>query len=689
MTRAHRAGWALLVSSTLGSAFVALLVWPRLFDSTPPGLGRLVAARCDGALDAPCAVKTLALGTGRYWLHASAPTVDRLSVEIQTLPRDQAPAVLLLGGGGGKLAVAVERADGRSGWQSVATSGESRGQRRRVLSLAGIHVGDRIRVSLAREPGSGDSQGGLQLDEIGLFTSEHRLLADARSFLTGVPDRRLYNGLLTRACQWLAVLGALGAFLVPAGPRASWARAAFVLALTLAVACLELWVLHNPYWFHARDLRVMLASGPVQEGIGANLNYGMYLGSRLLQGEGVTFGPRWVPWERMPGYAFFGALAGLIAGYKTDIFTIGLFSIALHVAFLGIANAAFAAAAAHVMHPGVAVAAALAVTFMPNQLANTQADSIMVPIYLLTAAALCLYLDRERLGGWPPFHCHLLVHLAFALWFVTRPEGVVGWAAISAILYFRRWRYLALPAVLYLAIGLPWALYKRQYTGEFSMTTNTVGDNAWIGLWQVPNKFRWQTADASYFEWAERVGVPAMSQQASSKALREVARFSLTYPVYVVHLFLHKFVLFVDAHAFTGNVTFPRLDYNRLSGPGVFALLCVVALGLTLPHEGRRTLLLGWPLFFNVTLFLLFFWDGMRHTAPVTAALFVTAIPVLAEPGFYRALASRRRRAASVVAAFVAAWFVLRWADAALLASDAWRYWTPFLDPAPFAWYLR
>ena len=25
----------------------------------------------------------------------------------------------------------------------------------------------------------------------------------------------------------------------------------------------------------------MLASGPVQEGIGANLNYGMYLGSRL------------------------------------------------------------------------------------------------------------------------------------------------------------------------------------------------------------------------------------------------------------------------------------------------------------------------------------------------------------------------------------------------------------------------
>jgi hypothetical protein len=340
------------------------------------------------------------------------------------------------------------------------------------------------------------------------------------------------------------------------------------------------------------------------------------------------------------------------------------------------------------MHPGVAVAAALVVAFMPNQLANTQADSIMVSIYLLTAAALCLYLERER-RGWPPLGYHALVHLAFALWFLTRPEGVVGWAAISAILYYKRWRYLALPAALYLAIGLPWALYKRQYTGEFSMTTNTVGDNAWIGLWQVPSQFRWQTADASYFEWADSVGVPSMTQQASSRALREVARFGLTYPVYVAHLFVHKFVRFVDVRAFNGNVTFPRLDYDRLSGPGVFALLCAVALALALPHEGRRTLLVGWPLYFNVTLFLLFFWDGMRHTAPVTASLFVTAIPVLAEPGFYRALSRRWRRAAAVVAVFVAAWFGLHWLDAALLASDEWRYWTPFLDPAPFAWYLR
>ncbi len=133
---------------------------------------------------------------------------------------------------------------------------------------------------------------------------------------------------------------------------------------------------------------------------------------------------------------------------------------------------------------------------MPNQLANTQADSIMVAVYLLTAAALCLYLERERSVGWPPFGYHLLVHLAFALWFLMRPDGVVGWAALSLILYWRASRYALLPAALYVAIGTSWGVYKGRYTGEFSMTTNTVGDNAWIGLWQVPSQFRWQTADA-------------------------------------------------------------------------------------------------------------------------------------------------------------------------------------------------
>ena len=88
-------------------------------------------------------------------------------------------------------------------------------------------------------------------------------------------------------------------------------------------------------------------------------------------------------------------------------------------------------------------------------------------------------------------------------------------------------------------------------------------------------------------------------------------------------------------------------------------------------------------------LFLLFFSDGMRHVAPCSAALLVTSIPPLLEAGFYRALGRRWRVTLAVAASFVAVWFLAHWADRALLGSDSWRYWTPFLDPAPFAWYLR
>jgi hypothetical protein len=689
VTGVQHVGWAALVVASVGSAAVTLVVWSRLFDSTPAGVGTLVSARCEGSAGTACTVKSLAISTGRYWLDASAGEANRLSLDFELPATRGAARALLLGAGATGLAAAVEYAPGGSSWLPVETHESGGGARRRVLQLSGIAGGGRVRVTLVRQDDSGEPGEGIRVEEVGLFATDDALLTDARGFLRDVPDRQLYNGLLARACLWFAGLGTLGAFCVRSGRAASWARGAFVVFLTLAATSMELWVEHNPYWYRARDLRVMLASGPVQHGIGANLNYGMYLGSRLLQGEGLTFGPGWVPWERMPGYGCFGALAGLVAGWKTDIFTIGLVSIELHLLFFALASAAFVTAAARVMRPGLAVGAAVLVIFMPNQLANTQADSIMVPCYLLTAAALCLYLDRERRGTAIPIGHHLLVHLSFALWFLMRPEGVVGWADLSLILYWRSPRYLALPAALYLAIGLSWGAYKRQYTGEFSMTTNTIGDNAWISLWQAPNKFRWQTADDSYFEFETHLDAKPRSKRASDAALREVARFAATYPVYVAHVALHKFVAFVDLNVFNGTVSYPRVVYERLRGPTVWFLMGVVALSLVLPYEGRRALLLGWPLLFNLPLFLFFFSDGMRHVAPVTTSLLVTGVLPLLEAGFYRTLATRRRRVLGVATAFVALWFVMHWADAALLASDRWRYWTPFLDPAPFQWYLR
>lgn len=679
MSRWQRTAAAVLTTGIALAAFVATLVWPRLFASTPDGVGRLLASSCGDGPSRGCVTKPLEISPGRYWIEAGASTADRLTLEFE-VGGGAAARALLLPARADALAVSVRGPNA----VAVRATEAGGGFRRRVLRFEGA-VGGRLAVTLERPPGSSEV---LRVEELGVFASDARLLRDERPFLRSLPDRRVYYGLLGRGCLGLAVIGLLAAFLLPARLARPMA-AAFALTLTLAVAALELWLVHNPYWHHSRDIRVMLATGPVQEGVGANLNYGMYLGSRLLQGEGITFGPGWVPWERTPGYAFFGALAGLLAGYRTDIFSIGVQLVMMHVLFLAVANALFVSAASRVVRPPAALAVALAIAFMPNQLANTQVDSIMVAVYLLTAAALCRYLDRSRAGVVPPLADHLLVHGAFALWFLMRPDGMAGWAAVSLLLYWRRWRRLALPAVLYLAIGLSWGAYKYRYTGEFSMTTNTVGDNAWIGLWQVPHKFRWQTADPSYFAWADAKGVPPTSKLASDTALREVARFALTYPVYAVHLVVHRLLEFVDVNSFNGVLSYPHVVYERLRGAGVAALVFVFAACLVLRHEAPRTLLVGWPILFNLPLFLVFFSDGMRHVAPVTAALFASTLPSLLEPTFYQTLWRRRRAAAAIATGVMVLWLGGRWVDRALLASDSLRYWTPFLDPAPFDWYLR
>jgi hypothetical protein len=265
-----------------------------------------------------------------------------------------------------------------------------------------------------------------------------------------------------------------------------------------------------------------------------------------------------------------------------------------------------------------------------------------------------------------------------------RADAVPGWAAMSLILYWRAWRYLALPAALYLAIGVSWGLYKYRYTGDFSMTTSNLGNVAWVGLWQVPNRFKWKTDDESYFAWMREVGLPPTSQRASRAALREVLRFTLTYPIYVPHLMLHRSLDYLDLFApgKSNPVSFPHAPLHYLRAPLVWALWGVIALCLCLGYEARRTLYLAWPLFFNLPIFLFFFSDGPRHVAPALTAQVVAALPPLCEAGFYRTLLGQRRKALALAAVFVAAWFLAHKVDEFVLASDRVRYWAPVLDPA-------
>jgi len=85
VTRVERTALAVLTLSTLGAAVLAAQVWPRLFDSTPPGVGKLLAARCEGA--SPCSVKALEVSRGRHWLEANAPEADRLSSTSHSCPQ--------------------------------------------------------------------------------------------------------------------------------------------------------------------------------------------------------------------------------------------------------------------------------------------------------------------------------------------------------------------------------------------------------------------------------------------------------------------------------------------------------------------------------------------------------------------------------------------------------------------------
>ena len=86
--------------------------------------------------------------------------------------------------------------------------------------------------------------------------------------------------------------------------------------------------------------------------------------------------------------------------------------------------------------------------------------------------------------------------------FSIRPDIVPAWAIATLILYAprpREWAKIPIPVALFLAIGLSWALFKRQYTGEFKMTTHSFGASLMVGMWDAPHPFVWSSTDGAYF----------------------------------------------------------------------------------------------------------------------------------------------------------------------------------------------
>src|SRR5262249_33435830 len=199
-----------------------------------------------------------------------------------------------------------------------------------------------------------------------------------------------------------------------------------------------------------------------------NLTGGLYAGTRLLQGLGITVPPGMVEWHRMPGYALFCAAAAAL-GHTRDVIDVAIMVIVLQAALYSAAVGVLVAAAHPVVGVPVAWLLGVLLTLMPKQVALTQPDSLVVPLAILTLAALCSVCARTRTSGTAPQERYPFVVATFAAWFVVRNDVLPGWFAISALPAVRRWLLILVTATVVAAIAITWALYKRQYRHEFDL----------------------------------------------------------------------------------------------------------------------------------------------------------------------------------------------------------------------------
>ena len=399
----------------------------------------------------------------------------------------------------------------------------------KVRALATLPEGHAItRLSFVPEgPADTDVAVPLALDEFGLYAAPRGLLSDVRALFSPIPPGVFYQTLVPGAIALLCLLTMVGAFFLPAGILRR-VNPLLLGVVCLSICVLELAILFSPY--SSQDLRSFYASGPLLELPGSNLNEGLWLGKRLLEGEGLTIVRGVVPWERMPGYALFCAAAGILFGYRTLI-DLAIATVALQVLFYGASVALFAWVAGKLWNPPVVWTLGLLIALLPKQLGYTQGDSLILPISLLVLTSLCLRLKAMDGQRAVRLWLDVCVHLAFALWFSIRPDVLPGWLVVSVFLHWRQWRRLLLPLTLVLSIGISWGVYKAKYTHEFAATTSGVGSSLICGLWEVPSRFALPCSDEWYSDWIQsHTPFDPKSQVASAFAIREAVKVWLIYP---------------------------------------------------------------------------------------------------------------------------------------------------------------
>jgi hypothetical protein len=499
------------------------------------------------------------------------------------------------------------------------------------------------------------------------------------------------SGMVSRAFDGPAIVGllliltAVGSLIIgrakalPA--RATW-LAVFGCSLAVAIAAAELrqaYPVATP-----RSFPRSFAANHLQN---FNLTESLVTGQNLLKGAGNTLpmagGATQIDTYRMPGYPLLVASAGIIfRAPANDLESLGASTVYLQVLLLACAVAFLAYNLPRSVPTGVAVLLTAATCWFPQAYDLTQADSMILASGLLIAGSLCLF-DTDTDVSTLPWRYHLLIHAAFGLWFVMRSDVLVGWAGVSVFLYRRHPRWLLLPLVFALAIGCSWGAYKKLHGSDFVMTTSNLGHVAFVGLWQTPqqHKFIWEPTDESYVQWINAHGYIYTEPRANAFALREVVRFWLTYPGFVISNSANKAYAYVVANVWTGSLMLQPAEWvGRVMRKFVYwALLFAIGVAAATGFKGRRTFLLGWPVVLNLPLFLVLTYNP-RYVPFVSCSIMFAAVPLLASRDFYRRLAAIRWPLAFLLVGLC----VVRLSGPALyraVLSDRLRYWAPLLDP--------
>lgn len=656
---------------------------------TPQALASTLNVNCLPQQDS-CQVSQQDLGSGRHALSVTGADSPAALLRLG-LPGKKRPikTILLLriGGegfvgatGADAAKVIVYTGSGEYLAESAVEAGEGHWPGPRLLlPLPAVVPLDGLRVHLsATNPTEAPET--LHVAEVGIYPEDPEII-----------DRLTNDRLgpyLVRAP--LLLLGAISAMLLSITLLELRTQlllgALFVLLTALALFFVSLNLFYSPFWF--LDGRAASAS-LARVGFLPNLTYGLHMALNVLEGQGPLLESSLPPFHRMPGYAYFLSLGGWFL--PRDLFSIALSAFTSQALFNAAALALFFLALARYATPLKSLFVSLLVLSLPNQIHLTQVDTIMVGVYLLTAAAGLTFLDARRRGPRVPLLSHFALHGSFAIWLALRPDVLPGWVAISVLLYARRsqWRYLLIPFVLAALICVPWGLFKMQFTGEFAPTTSSIGWSLVVALGEIPNPFGWNEAEGLASQWLSAEGFEPTSKKASDFAIREVLRVWTTFPGNSLALVWHKLTAYFHTAGMPGvnpRLFLLPLDHEQLVRSSRVSLLLAVpavalAVSLVLRFQLPQLLLLGWAFFFNLPVFLIVWSSSGRFYSTATASLIVTATVLLLDSNYYRAVRLRPLRTC-VTIAFVVTFLLLgQRIDAFLLSREDFRFAAPFLDP--------